>query len=57
MWIKFGETKQIVVALVAATLEALLSVAKTNSRLSGHKLYTGNIDDLFGNFVAHIFLP
>ena len=33
--IKFRKTKQIVVALIAATLKALLSVAKTNGRLSG----------------------
>ena len=43
-WIKFGKTKQIVVALVATTLKALLSVAKTNGRLAGYKFYTGNID-------------
>ena len=45
--IKFGKTKQIVVALVATTLKALLSVAKTNSRLSGRKFYACNINYLF----------
>ena len=53
-WIKFGEAKQIVVALVATTFKALLSVAKTNGRLSGRKLYAGNIDNLFWNILAHI---
>ncbi len=33
-WIKFGETKQKVIALVATTFKALPSVAKTNGRLS-----------------------
>ena len=46
-WIKFGETKQKVVALVATTLKALLSIAKTNGRFSGHKFYAGNIDNFF----------
>ena len=46
-WIKFGETKQKVVALVATTRKALLSVAKTNGRLSRRKLDAGNIDYLF----------
>ena len=53
-WIKFGKTKQIVVALVATTLKAQLSVAKTNIRLSGHKLYAGTIDYPFLNILVHI---
>ena len=54
-WIKFRKTKQIVVALVATTFKTLLSVAKTNGRLSGRKFYAGNIDNLFRNMLAHIF--
>ena len=46
-WIKFGKTKQKVVALVATALKALLSVTKTNVRLSGRKFYAGNIYYLF----------
>ena len=42
-WIKFGETKQIVVALVATTLKTLLFVAMANGRLSGREFYIGNI--------------
>ncbi len=53
--IKFGKTKQIIVALVATTFKASLSVAKTNIRLSGHKLYAGNIYHLFGNIFTHTF--
>ena len=41
--IKFGETTQKVIALVATTFKPLLSVAKTNSRLSGRKFCAGNI--------------
>ena len=41
--IKFREAKQIVVTFVAATLIALLSVAKTYGRITGYKLCTGNI--------------
>ena len=52
--IKFGKTKQKVIALVATTLKALLSVAKANVRLSRHKLDTGNVYDLFLNILAHI---
>ncbi len=52
--IKFGETKQIVVALVATTFKALLSVAKTNGRLSGQKFYAGNIYHSFLNDFYHI---
>ena len=55
-WIKFGETTQIVVALVATTFKALLSVTKTNGRLSGHKFYAGNIYYLFENILTHTFL-
>ena len=51
--IKPGKTKQIVVALIATTRKALLSVAKTNVRLAGRKLYAGNIYNLFG--FTHIF--
>ena len=53
-WIKFGETKQIIVALVATTFKALFSVAKTNSRLSWRKLYTANIYYFFRNIFTHI---
>ena len=54
-FIKFEETTQIIVAFVATTLEALLSVAKTNVGLSGRKLYVGNINLLFGNIFAHTY--
>ena len=53
-WIKFRKTKQIVVTFIATTLKTLLSVTKTNSRLSGHKFYTGNIYYSFLNIFAHI---
>ena len=53
--IKFGKTKQIVVALITTTLKALFSVAKANCRFSGHEFYTGNIYWLFENNFAHIF--
>ena len=53
-WIKFGKTKQIIIALVSTTFKALLSVAETNGRLSGHKLYAGNIDYLFLNIFSHV---
>jgi hypothetical protein len=56
VWIKFGETKQKVVALVATTLKALLSVAKTDGGLSGRDLYAGNIYDLSWNIIVHIYL-
>ena len=52
--LKFGKTKQIVVTFVATTLKALLSVAKANGRLSGRKLYAGNIDYPFLDIFAHI---
>ena len=55
--VKFGKTKQIVVALVATTRKALLPVAKTNIRLSGRKLYAGNINDLSWNILAHNIPP
>jgi len=51
--IKFRKTKQIVVALVATALKALLSVTKTALRISGRKLYVGNIYYFFYIF-AHI---
>ena len=53
-WIEFGKAKQKVVALVAATLKALLSVAKTIGRLSGRKLYPRDIYDPFWNVFAHM---
>ena len=53
--IKFGETTQKVIALVATTFKALLSVTKTNGRLSGHKFYAGNIYYLFENILTHTF--
>ena len=52
--IEFWTTKHKVVACVAAALKPLLSVAKTYLRLSGRKLYAGNIDDLFWNFLTRI---
>ena len=54
-WSKPEKTKQIVVALFATTLKALFSVTKTNSRLSWHKLYAGNIYYLFLNILVHIY--
>ena len=51
--IKFGKTKQIVVTFIATTLKTLLSVTKTNSRLSRHKFYAGNIYYSFLNIFAH----
>ena len=53
--VEFRKTKQIVVAPVTATFKPLLSVAKTNGRLSGREFYAGNIDNLFRNMLAHIF--
>jgi len=53
--IKFGETTQKVIALVATTFKPLLSVTKTNGRLSGHKFYAGNIYYLFENILTHTF--
>ena len=53
--IKPWETKQIVVAFIATTLKTLLSVSKTNVRLSGRKFCSGNIDNLFWNIFTHIF--
>ena len=47
--ISFGETKQIVIALVATAFKIMLSVAKANVRLSGCEFYAGNIDNLFWN--------
>ena len=41
--VEISKTKQIVVALVATTLKALLAVAKTNGRLSGREFYAGNV--------------
>ena len=52
--IKFRKTKQMVVTFVATALKALLSVAKTNGRLPGHKLYAGNIHYFLLNVLAHI---
>ena len=43
----FRGTKQIVVTLVATTLEALLTVAKTNGRLPGRDFYSRNIYHFF----------
>ena len=53
-----GETKQKVVTFVATTFKALLSVAKTNGRLSGGKFYAGNIYYLsWYIIIVHIFSP
>ena len=53
-WSKFGKAKQIVVARIATTLKALLSVAKTNGRLARREFYAGNIDYFFWNTFTHI---
>ena len=53
--IEFREAKQIIVTFIATTFKAMLSVTKTNSRLSGHKFYAGNIYYSFLNILAHIF--
>ena len=53
--IKFRKTKQKVVTFVTTTLIALLSIAKTNVRLSGSEFYTGNIYYSFFNFLSHMF--
>ena len=52
--IKFRETKQKIVAFIATAYKALLTIAKTNQRLSGRKLYTGNVYYFFWNFLHHI---
>ncbi len=57
LWNKFGETRQKVVALIATTLKAPLSVAKASGRISGRKFYTGNINYIFLNILAHINSP
>ena len=54
VYIKFGETKNIVVTFVTTTLKALLSVTKTNGWFSGRKLHACNICYLFLNILAHI---
>ena len=46
-YIIFGETKQKVIARIATTFKALVSVAEANVGLSGRKLNTGNIYYLF----------
>ncbi len=53
-WIKFRKTNKIVVTFIATTFKTLLSIAKANGRLPGHKLYTGSIYCPFGNILAHI---
>ena len=37
------KTKQKIIALVTTTLKTVLAITKTNGRVSGHKLYAGNI--------------
>ena len=54
-WIKFGETTQKVIALIATTFKTLFSVAKTNGRLAGCEFYAGNIYHFFGNVFTHTF--
>ena len=54
---KFGKTKQKEIALITTALKALLSVAKTNGRLSRCKLNTGNVYNLFLNVLIHILPP
>ena len=53
--IKFRETKQKAITLVAATLKPLLAITKANGRLSRRKFNTGNVYDLFLNVLVHIF--
>ena len=54
--IKFRKTPQKVVALVTAALKALLSVTKTNIRLSRCEFCAGNVYYLFRNIIiAHIY--
>ena len=53
--IKFGKTKQIVVALIATALKAPLTVTKANRRSSRCKLNIGNIYDFFINIFTHVF--
>ena len=48
-----GKTKQKIITFIATTFKFLLSVAKTNVRLSGRELYAGNIYYLFGNIIVH----
>jgi hypothetical protein len=55
-FIKFGETKQIVVALIATTLKAALPVTKTKGRFTGRKYYAGYIHLFFGHMLGHIIL-
>ena len=55
--IKFRKTKQKEVALVATALKALISVSKTNDRISGSEFYTGRIYHLFKNiFFTHVHI-
>ena len=54
-WIKFGKTKQKIVAFIATALKSLFSIAKANGSISGHKLCAGNIKYSFLNILAHIF--
>ena len=51
--IKFREAKQIVVALITTTLNALLTIAKASVRRSGCERNTGNIYDLLGHILIH----
>ena len=53
--VKFGETKQIVIALVATTFKFLHAVAKTSGRIFGCKLCATNINHSFLNILAHTF--
>ncbi len=53
---KFGKTKQIKVALVAAALKARISVSKISVGHAGCKLHTACIDYLFLNIFTHMIL-
>ena len=54
--IKFGVTKQKIVALIATALIALLPVAKANGTVPGCDLYAANINFFFRNVIFHTYL-
>ena len=52
--LKFGKAQQKIVTFVATALKTHCSVAETYVRFSRRKLYTRNVNCLFG--VLHIFV-
>ena len=52
--IKFWETKQKVITLVATTIKTLTAVAKANGRFFRRKLNTGNVYDLALSILIHM---